>query len=333
VLTHTDVQYLISLLALVTNSGQIDVGVMIEDVAARKAREVDFTISYTDSNGQVKTLIGVEVKDEKRPLDVEKIGELVNKFGDMPTLTGKAVVSSSGYTEGAVNKAKYHKVDFLNFEPWLKAHQPNVFGITFSQSLDAKADIYHFVTSPNIYLFRVGKDTPETLPIPAKVPLISDTTGTVMTDDLRGVLEKYAIDDFPGKSNMKPSEIVSIERKFNLTDKPSIELNGEIIVWDRAILRGQVTLTRKPMLTSYWMLRQEGSVEPFVACAIFNADEVFDNNIPIDLIGVAVTFNNPPAKLLHIPIDVRLKQKIRNIEAGYRSNPKIASLRQKPDSP
>lgn len=88
----------------------------IFDKAAEEEREVDVLIEYKE-NGILRR-IGIECRDRKRNQDVTWIEQVLQKKEDLELDYYIATVSS-GFTKGAINKARYHgvileKVEALN---------------------------------------------------------------------------------------------------------------------------------------------------------------------------------------------------------------------------
>lgn len=121
-LTPMMVQYLVGLCCLRhdPNAVEITVGDMVYDKAAEKERDVDITITFKNEDGSISAFKAAEVKKEAKPLDVVTIEQLCMKFSDMPQITHKAIFSTSGYSEAAKTKAKYHSVDIYTLKPWTK---------------------------------------------------------------------------------------------------------------------------------------------------------------------------------------------------------------------
>src|SRR2546421_467056 len=118
-LTPMQTQYLGGLCCLRHDPDAVDVtlGDFVPDVAAEKDRDVDITVTLREDGGVVRAFKGYEVKREKRPLDVADVEQLCIKFIDMPTVTHLAIVSASGFTDGAIKKATAHKVQLLALDP------------------------------------------------------------------------------------------------------------------------------------------------------------------------------------------------------------------------
>lgn len=112
------VQYLVALCCLRARPDAVEVivGDMIYDDAAEKSRDVDVTITYPDEDGGVAALAAYEVKREASPLDVAAVEAICMKLIDMPTVTNRSLVSTSGYSKAAVKKAALHGVSLFNLE-------------------------------------------------------------------------------------------------------------------------------------------------------------------------------------------------------------------------
>lgn len=119
-MTHMLVQYLVGLCCLRGNPDavQVDLGDLILDPAAGKERDVDVTVTFADDRGEAWAFKAFEVKDEKSPLDVTTVEQLYAKLNDMPSVTHRAIVSSSGFSDGARRKAEYHGVELYALERW-----------------------------------------------------------------------------------------------------------------------------------------------------------------------------------------------------------------------
>ena len=119
-LTPMIVQYLVGLCCLHHDPEVVDitVGDMVLDSAAGKSRDVDVTVTIRNKDGGVEAFKACEVKHEGKPLDVGTIEQLCLKLADMPSVTHRSVVSTSGYTDGARAKAYAHSVDLYFLKPW-----------------------------------------------------------------------------------------------------------------------------------------------------------------------------------------------------------------------
>lgn len=114
------VQYLVGLCCLHNNPNAVDItlGDMVLDTASETKRDIDITVTIEEASKLISVFKAYEVKKEKEPLDVAKVGELCNKFGDMPSITHRAIVSASGFTSSAKRKAEKHKIELFSLEEW-----------------------------------------------------------------------------------------------------------------------------------------------------------------------------------------------------------------------
>jgi hypothetical protein len=115
------VQYLVGLCVLKWNAEAVDIDVilgdMVPDEGSETERDVDVTVTVETPDG-VYAFKGYEVKHWSTPLDVSDIDALVTKFDDMPSVTHRAIVSTSGFSEPAIKKAEHHGVDLYVIKPW-----------------------------------------------------------------------------------------------------------------------------------------------------------------------------------------------------------------------
>lgn len=165
-LTPMMVQYLVGLCCLKHEPECVEIilGDMVFDAAAEKTRDVDITITFRDENGDVTAFKAAEVKDESKPLDVIKVEQLCQKFSDMPHVTHKSIFSTSGYTEAAKRKAKYHSVELYTMEPWVNRIEDDF--PDFPDVGQANKFLRHFYTCLLYWmddsLFLVVPDVPQT---------------------------------------------------------------------------------------------------------------------------------------------------------------------------
>lgn len=116
------VQYLVGLCCRKWDPDAVDVtiGDMIYDAGAGKDRDVDVTVTVKEQGQVTHAFKAYEVKREGQPLDVIATEALCMKLLDMPTLTHRAIVSSSGFTVGAQTKAAHHGVELYALRPWTR---------------------------------------------------------------------------------------------------------------------------------------------------------------------------------------------------------------------
>ena len=119
-LTPMLVQYLVGLCCIKANPESVEVilGDFVLDAASNKERDVDITVTMHEEDGTIRAFKAYEVKRESRPLDVAITEQLIMKLRDMPRVTNRAIVSASGFTDGAIEKANSHNVELYTFRPW-----------------------------------------------------------------------------------------------------------------------------------------------------------------------------------------------------------------------
>jgi hypothetical protein len=119
------VQYLVGLCCLKWHPDAVDVtiGSMVLDPAAGKQRDVDVTVTVSDSGNITHAFKAYEVKNESSPLDVADVEQLCLKLLDMPSVTHRAIVSASGFTSSARSKAARHGVSLYALRLWTRPLQ------------------------------------------------------------------------------------------------------------------------------------------------------------------------------------------------------------------
>lgn len=132
-LTHTDIHYLVGLLtkALGDEDIEVELGDMVYDAAGKKRRDVDVTVKQKNADGTLNVYKGIEVKDEAESLGIDVVEQLCAKLDDMPEITHKAIVSSSGYSSGAIPKAASHNMALFEIVDWNPGQDPGFENITF----------------------------------------------------------------------------------------------------------------------------------------------------------------------------------------------------------
>lgn len=157
-LTPMMVQYLVGLCCLRHDPDAVEItlGDMVYDEAAQKSRDVDVTVTFKNEDGTTTAFKAAEVKKESHPLDVVTIEQLCLKFSDMPQITHRSIFSTSGYTEAAKRKAKYHAVDLYTLKPWVRRIEddfPDFKGTSRPDEFFARVDacLLHWIRY-NIYL-------------------------------------------------------------------------------------------------------------------------------------------------------------------------------------
>ena len=132
------VQYLAGLCCLKANPEVVDIilGDMVLDTKADEERDVDVTVTISESGATTHAFKAYEVKNEGAPLDVATVEQLCAKLSDMPSVTHKAIVSASGFTAGAKSKAAGHGVTLYEFRPWTRPLQEQFPALTMKGAVE-----------------------------------------------------------------------------------------------------------------------------------------------------------------------------------------------------
>ena len=102
---------------------EVRLGDLVYDGAAEKHRDVDVTVTVDAAHEGCFAFMAYEVKREAAPLDVTVVEQLAMKLKDMKAVTHRAIVSASGFTDGARAKAKKHRLVLYELQPWIRPLQ------------------------------------------------------------------------------------------------------------------------------------------------------------------------------------------------------------------
>jgi len=312
-LTETDIHYLVGLLSLIASPEdvQIELGSMIYDDAAKKVRDVDITITSVDSKGIVTAFKGIEVKKHRRPLDSTHVEQLAAKLNDMKSITHKSIVSASGYTKSAINKARYHGVDLYLITNWENTSEGfdhfggYLFKYMHERSLElisgpfiefnpgdkiSKNDIEKLKNDPEIFSDAGGKG--------AEFTNLSHLIENIMT-----VTKKKVEDLYPQPFMIDENETKPFSITIDILDKPYFIATSGKLVLRQARVSGIVKWIEKKQELQFKILKKLDDVKPFAGCAI---TEISNGN----LIGITVSNTKRNIELINIPISDRNKRKI-----------------------
>jgi len=116
-LTPTDIHLLVGLFSKLTTPENVDIvlGDMIYDKASQSNRDIDVTIRYKNDLGEEVLFVGLQVKDHNRKLGSPEVEQLCAHFKDSIAIKRGGIISASGFTKPAINKAAYHGIDLYNF--------------------------------------------------------------------------------------------------------------------------------------------------------------------------------------------------------------------------
>ncbi len=318
-LNETEVHYLVALLAQTHEGSDVEVyvGNMIEDVASQSKRDVDITIMQTSSDGQVTAFKGLEVKKHTRKLGSPDIDGLCNKLRDMPEITHKAIVSATGYTKPAIRKAAYHHIDLYTISDWVNPHTEADFRVRFHK--EVVKFLEDIIKWTEITLLRANffqKDL-------HKIDKAAFASYVVRTYDDKEFGEHKTIQDLMhALPNIALAQLVdsgfrgvedngSVTIHIQLTERPCVKVDGELIEIDDFIITGSIETKTKNLQTHYKALRKVGEEAPTVGCMFV---EMSNNS----LFGVSVARASNRINGFNIPYEDRIKRKVTKQKLGNR---------------
>jgi hypothetical protein len=160
VLNPIDFHYIVGFLSQAAgpDNVEIELGDFVYDAATQTRRDVDVTITTRKSDGSREGFVGLEVKAHKRRLNSEHVEQLIQKLYDMPDITGRAIVSASGYTKPAVRKAQHHDVDLYELTDWNPATTYDFFK---AETVPASRETYGWIGNIQIRINPDREHTPE----------------------------------------------------------------------------------------------------------------------------------------------------------------------------
>ena len=277
-LSDVDVHYLVGFLYVITRrDDSVVLGERVRDVTTGTERDVDIVVSGGWG------LLGVEVKDKGRPLDVGIVEGICQKLNDMPTLTERAIVSSSDYTESARKKAAAHNVKCLRF---VRGTIPTSFEGTDLSSLRSMT-LRHarWTQPPRVTVTTTSGEAFGGLPWSTR--FIADDSGGPRT---LGEMTEKMPDKIQGPSGTVDCDVViSYPLKLARRGEPSvarIHFEGDLAV----------THSSTPLRTTCYLADEDG--DALAAIVLFDYGD--------SLTGVATT---PAGRISRIPISAEVRRR------------------------
>ncbi len=311
-LSHNDIHYLVGLLASAGTPEDVDLelGALVYDDAERKKRDLDIAIRRRVSAG-AEAYLGMEVKDEKRPLHVDKVEQLVRKLNDMGELTIRAIVSASGYSDGARNKAEYHGVDLLRLDKWDSGSRE--VGVTFAPGFSFERRT--LFTELRHVSFEVEWKEGEAI---TECDLDWPVT-TVAGEPIAGVATLSALNDYVSKVAVSQCvgnpaiEAIEIGRSFEhaqtviLQDTPLIWAGTRAGHVKAGHFSGRLVWKGDRIKPDFRVLVHDKDDSPFLGCAVAEG-------IDGGLMGVAFKEAPSPLTYFALPVSERNKTKIKELK-------------------
>lgn len=272
-LSPIDVHYLVGFLSSVGQPDDVEfeLGALVRDVGSETNRDVDVCVTRRSPQG-VQCFRGIEVKAERRPLDVIAVEQLCAKLNDMPNLTGRHVVSASGYTTPAARKAEKHGVELLRLEDLDPARHKlgtSLFSpdVSFLQSRVLERNLH---TRLDIAFGPRG-------PTPiAPSSAIVDDNGCPIDNlpDVQAVgnaMARQVADAYqttPAVAAVEPGVPIPVDCMVTLDRNLRIQAGGRLLPITNAQVTGTVTWRLETINTQLKTLVRHSDNVPFVDCVI-----------------------------------------------------------------
>jgi hypothetical protein len=293
-LTPMLVQYLVGLCCLRRNPSAVDItlGDMVLDPAAGKERDVDVTVTLEESPGVTHAFKAYEVKKEKKPLDVVGVEQLCIKLLDMTTVTHRAIVSASGFTEAAQAKAASHGVELYAIQPWARPLEQEFpgFGMTgmpheclrFGRSLLFWIDVQlKLVASTGPAAFNVGPDDPIITSMGAPHPkystfaqyrdelLLRSTEILLALEPATSIARTFPAQPLDSANSVSATPAWPHTHTIDITrDEAHVRLAGSVTKLEIVTINGYLQWQKKNEIPQYYVLRRVPDGDPFAGAMV-----------------------------------------------------------------
>lgn len=211
-LSPTDIHYIGGFLYLWAGGGAASgtFGAEIFDPWAEVLRDVDLHFFRLRDH----LMVGVEVKAHSRPLSLTEVDGLILKLLTTPGLNERAIVSASGFSQGAINKAQKLGVNCLHL---IRGMPPKYNTTDYSQL--KHMDHEGFRWNRPSFRFNVGGIWHSALSADTRVSPSNDGSAKELTllEVAENVCQKSA-QNWKGPLNRRLTEIISI------VDSPIVHL-------------------------------------------------------------------------------------------------------------
>jgi hypothetical protein len=285
-LSETDIHYIVGFLYVITRREDVVVlGDKILDETTGSKRDVDIVVSGDWG------MLGVEVKDKGRALDVVLVEGLCRKFADMPALRERAIVSSSSYTKPALKKAAAHGVKCLHI---VRGSLPQIFrGADLSTLHALTLRAASWVSPPTVVVHTASSERLGNLPYTTQLRTQHGPANSTRTlGDL--------VDRVPNHYSGPGGEV---DLRFQIEYPLAIELNGNVHRVTSIDFRGNLCVLEThtaPRVACY--LADEAN-KPLAAVVLFDYAD--------GLLGVASTSADGRVSVIPIPAHMRAMRPIR----------------------
>lgn len=288
-LSPTDVHFIAGFLYQWAGGGdpketKITFGDKLLDPTAKKKRDVDVVVFRLRDH----MMVGVEVKDHNRPLQLEQVEQLIMKLMSIPDIKERAIISASGYSDTALNKADHFNVKCLRF---VRGIPPKYDTTDFSMLKEMTNEGFRWI-KPRIRLNIGGLWMESGYTETTKVTLIEK--GKQVDAPLIKVIDnmlRQVAQGWTGPVDQPTTQLV------NIADKPIIHLAHGTYPILQAEVVGTVTRFKRtiPIKETCYLADRTGA--PFASLVLFDVDGTLQ--------GIGSSEGDYHVKLIHLPAELR----------------------------
>lgn len=299
-LSETDIHWIVGFLYLVSRREDITVvlGEKVYDEASETDRDVDIMIASVANI----SMVGVEVKDRGRPLDVGIVEGICQKFADMPTITSRSIVSSSGYTAPARRKAERHGVACLRI---VRGAIPPFPTIDLSKVQEMRTSYVDWIAGPHVQLLASTNlsefDCAQILP--DTVLSYQSESEAPRVNTLQGLADRVVsgvTSSWEGPSNVGET---TVTLDVEIEDAPIVQIGEHLIEFSKAQVTGVVRVMEEAIPLNQSCYLEDAAGVPFAAVALVE--------LRTGLLGLSVSSSGQELRTFHIPESVRKVRPIR----------------------
>lgn len=315
-LTPTDIHLIVGVFSKLTTPDNVDIvlGEMVYDTASKSKRDIDITIRYKNELGEEVSFVGLQVKDHNRKLGSHEVEQLIQHFKDSKSIKKGGIISASGFTKPAINKAEHHRIDLYKFKDWNDTFK-GLSHIRFPPDFRMDEISNVFIKRPDVkYIFDEEFSEQELSEFNGKAKVMNvDGTAIPQTDNLNDLTNNFVNKIFQNESiklkleQANINEEIPINVTIQVEKPPVININGRHIQLKQLNINGVVKKQIIQHKAQFKILVKHNDPEYQVGAAICE----LSNGL---LVGLSTSNNDKATKLITIPIADRLRKKIHQIK-------------------
>lgn len=314
-LTPNDIHLIVGSFCKITTPDKVDIvlGEMVYDKASERKRDIDVGIKYFNEFDEEILFVGLQVKDHARKLGSPEIEQLCLHFKDSESIKKGGIVSSSGYTGPGVKKANYHGIDLYEFRDYNPNEELN--HIRFSNDFFMTEVVRKFIKPPEVnFIFEQIESSKLTKPVEINSPVFQLNGEPInqisILDDLikiivNNILNEREIVDLLDKAEIDKEIPVTATKP--LDNVAVIVPDGELIALKGVVISGVICAVSNRIIPKFKILSKLNDSKSNVGGAICE----LSNGM---LFCFTTSEDDRSLKLLPIPLNDRLRNKINNIK-------------------